>query len=147
MKRKTHFRKTNRLPVVFGSLLVAAFTQLAGHAQAQSITVVVPPPVAVVPTVAADNYVYYPGYGVYFNSHRRQYYYMNGNRWITAPAPQGISIAALHATPFVNMNFHDSPAHHHAITLKQYPRNWRPDAGHPDRNEHPNGGHAVETKR
>ena len=36
----------------------------------------------------------------------------------------------LMAAPSVRMDFHDSPANHHAEVVKQYPRNWSPAGAH-----------------
>lgn len=77
-----------------------------------------------------DDYIYYPSYGVYYSNNRHQYAYREHNVWVARPAPLGVSVNVLLASPSVRMNFHDSPANHHAAVVKQYPRNWqdkRPD--------------------
>jgi hypothetical protein len=55
--------------------------------------------------------------------------------WVTAPAPEGVSIDVLLASPSVRMDFHDTPEHHHAEIIKKYPRDWRED-----RHEHDHDG-------
>ncbi len=86
-----------------------------------------PRPVYVEPTVVVeDNYVYYPGYEVYYNSYRHQYYYRDGRAWVTRSAPPHISAEVLFASPSVRLDFHDSPANHHAVIVKQYPKRWAP---------------------
>jgi hypothetical protein len=82
---------------------------------------VAPPVVAV-----QDDYVYYPNYQVYYSSSRHQYAYLEGSAWVSRPAPPGVSINVLMASPSVKMDFHDSPAVHHAAVVKQYPKNWSP---------------------
>jgi hypothetical protein len=77
-------------------------------------------------TVVQDDYVYYPGYEVYYSRSRNQYAYREGRRWVSRPAPRGVSVDVLLASPSVNMNFHDSPAQHHAAVVRQYPKNWTP---------------------
>jgi len=73
-----------------------------------------------------DNYVYYPSYQVYYSSNRRQYVYMEGSSWVTRPAPRGVSVDVLLSSPSVRLDFHDSPAQHHATVVRQYPKNWAP---------------------
>jgi hypothetical protein len=114
-------------------VLLAALTEGAGSAGAQNIGITVTPPAVAAPVVISDTYVYYPNYGVYYNSHRHQYQYLKNNVWVTQPAPDGVSAAALLASPSVNMDFHDSPEKHHAEMLKRYPRDWKPAAAHQDR--------------
>jgi hypothetical protein len=76
--------------------------------------------------VAQDDYVYYPAYGVYYSSRRHQYASLVGGAWISEPAPRGVAVDALRASPSVKMDFHDAPANHHADIARQYPKNWKP---------------------
>ena len=76
--------------------------------------------------VAQDDYVYYPKYECYYSVSRHQYAYREGNAWVSRPAPRGVSVNVLRTSPSVKMNFHDSPAQHHAAVVKQYPKNWKP---------------------
>ena len=78
--------------------------------------------------VVEDDYVYYPSYQVYYSYSRHQYAYRDGRNWISRPAPRGVSINRLQASPSVRMDFHDSPAQHHEAVVKQYPKNWKPTA-------------------
>jgi len=142
MIKTTHAFKAGKRVILLGAVAVAVLIKQGTHADAQSVSINLNPPVVVAPVVVApaaipDNYIYYPNYGVYYNQHNRQYYYQNGNVWVNQPQPYGVSAVTLQASPFVNMNFHDSPEHHHAEMQRQYPRNWRPDAGHQDRQVHP----------
>jgi hypothetical protein len=73
-----------------------------------------------------DDYVYYPNYECYYSISRHQYAYRDDNGWAARPAPRGVSVEVLNASPSVRMNFHDSPAHHHEMMAKQYPKNWKP---------------------
>jgi len=138
-KSKQHFfktNKTNRAGLALGAVLLAALAQSPVHAGIQIgiglPVVVVAPPVVVVAPVVADDYVYYPNYDVYYNSSRHQYAYMQGGAWVSTPAPNGVSVDVLLASPSVNMDWHDSPSRHHDEMIQKYPRNWRPDAGHQD---------------
>ena len=79
------------------------------------------------PTVVVqDDYVYYPGYQVYYSSSRRQYVYLDGRSWVTRSAPPRVSAEVLSASPSVRLDFHDSPAMHHASVVRQYPKQWTP---------------------
>ena len=73
-----------------------------------------------------DDYVYYPGYEVYYSSNRRQYTYRDGGSWVSRPTPPRVSVDVLFASPSVRLDFHDSPARHHARVVRQYPRHWVP---------------------
>ena len=42
-----------------------------------------------------------------------------------AAGTAGVTVNVLRASPSVKMDFHDSPANHHAAVAKQYPKNWR----------------------
>jgi len=88
--------------------------------------------------VMTDDYVYYPGYEVYYSSNRHSYVYRDGRNWVTRPAPPRVAIDVLLASPSVRVDFHDAPAQHHANVVKSYPKNWRPDgASHEVKNEKP----------
>jgi hypothetical protein len=139
MNDKKLFLKTNKFGFVLCAVLLAALTGNAAYAGGVSIgidvapivvappVVVVAPPTVVAPAVAVqDDYVYYPDYGVYYNSGRHQYYYLRGDAWVWAPAPDGVSADVLLASPSVHMDWHDSPANHHKEMLQKYPKNWKP---------------------
>jgi hypothetical protein len=76
--------------------------------------------------VVQDDYVYYPSYQVYYSGSTRQYVYVEGNAWVSRPAPPRVSADVLLASPSVRLNFHDAPAIHHAAVVQTYPRNWAP---------------------
>ena len=135
MNNKQHFFKPKQAGFILGAVLLAALTQGASNADAQPVGITVTPPVVVVPAVVAENYVYYPNYGIYYNSHRHQYLYLKGDVWVTQPAPEGVSVEVLMASPSVNMDFHDSPERHHAEMLKKYPRDWKPSGAHEDQKD------------
>jgi|SRR5579859_8031115 len=86
------------------------------------------PPTAYAETgvVVQPDYVYYPAYQVYYSSNTRQYVYLEGRSWVTRPAPPRVSAEVLFASPSVRLDFHDSPARHHATVVKQYPKHWAP---------------------
>jgi hypothetical protein len=133
MKNKKHFFKTKQTGFVLGALFLGALTNSAVKAEAQGVVVIAPAPVAVAPVVVPDDYVYYPNYGVYYNSRRHQYHYMRNNVWVSQAAPEGVSAQVLLASPSVKMDFHDAPSRHHAQMLQKYPKNWQPAGQHEGR--------------
>jgi hypothetical protein len=74
--------------------------------------------------VEQEDYVYYPSYQMYYGRRSHQYYYQEGSSWVARPAPQGISVSVLLSSPSASMEFHDSPAMHHAQVIQTYPRTW-----------------------
>jgi len=95
----------------------------------------------------SDDYVYYPGYEVYYSSNRHNYVYRDGRNWVTRPAPPRVSVDVLLASPSVQMDFHDAPAQHHSTMIKSYPKNWRPTApAHEVRNEKPRDDNVKENR-
>ena len=135
MNNKKHFFKPKQAGFVLGAVLLAALTEGVNNANAQPVSITVNPPVVVAPAVVSENYVYYPNYGVYYNSHRHQYMYLKGDVWVTQLAPEGVTVEVLMASPSVDMGFHDSPERHHAEMLKRYPHDWKPSSAHQDRKE------------
>jgi len=95
--------------------------------------------VYVAPGVMEDDYVYYPEYEVYYSNSRHQYAYREGNAWVSRSAPRGVSVGMLQASTSVRMDFHDSPAYHHAAVVKQYPKNWRPAGSNQGQNRKDDG--------
>jgi hypothetical protein len=124
MNNKKLIIKTKKTGFVLGTVLLLTLAECAGYAGGVSVGINVAP-VVVAPVVVQDNYVYYPNYGIYYNSSRHQYAYLEGGAWVLASAPGGVSVAVLMASPSVNMDFHDSPAHHHAAMVQKYPKNWK----------------------
>jgi hypothetical protein len=155
MINKKHFVKTNNVGFVLGAALLAALANGVGSAQAQGIRVTVAPPVVVVapPVVVApavvvqDDYVYYPSYGVYYNSDRHQYAYMQNGAWVTTPAPYGVSAEVLQTSPSVRMDWHDSPEKHHAEMLQRYPKNWKSSDERHDLNDDRKPGPPDDAKK
>jgi len=99
-----------------------------------------PPPVVHVEAavVVQDDYVYYPAYEVYYSSSRHNYYYRDGRAWVSRPAPPHVSVNVLFSSPSVRMNFHDSPANHHAEMVHQYPKHWAPQGPGRGKDDHDN---------
>jgi hypothetical protein len=125
--------KPGQAGFVCGAVLLITLTGCVGYVDGPRAGVYVAPPVVEVGgpvVVMQDNYVYYPSYGIYFNSYRNQYAYLDGGVWVSRPEPIGVSVNVLLASPSVRMDFHDSPANHNAAMVRQYPRNWAP-AGAP----------------
>jgi hypothetical protein len=87
--------------------------------------------------VVQDDYVYYPAYQVYYSNNRHQYAYREGNTWVSRPAPSGVTVNVLRASPSVKMDFHDSPEYHHATVVQKYPKNWSVPAANAGQNPNP----------
>jgi len=122
MKNKIFFFKAGKAGFLLGAVLLATLTGCVGYVEGPRAGVQVEPYAFAV----QDDYVYYPNYECYYSVSRRQYAYREGNAWVARPAPRGVSVNVLLASPSVRMDFHDSPAQHHAAVVKQYPKNWKP---------------------
>lgn len=136
MINEKYFLKTNKVGFVLGAVLLAALAEGVSSADGQAVGITVTPPeVVMAPAVVVqDDYVYYPTYGVYFNSSQNRYTYLNNGAWVIAQAPYGVSIDVLRASPSVNMDWHDSPEKHHAEILHRYPKDWKSSDEHHDQN-------------
>jgi hypothetical protein len=141
----TRHLATCRIGSALCTALFGVLTGCVGHVdRPHQARAYAPPPPAYVETrvVVQDNYVYYPGYQVYYSSNTRQYVYQDGRSWVSRPAPPRVSANVLLASPSVMLDFHDSPAVHHATVVRQYPKNWAPPGsshgnkeGHDQRNK------------
>ena len=131
MKTSLSFKSELALSVgLLGALTGCVAYDNGPHAQAYGR-----PPTVYVQTEAPDDYVYYPGYQVYYSNNRRQYVYQDGRSWVSRPAPPRVSVDVLVASPSVRLDFHDAPSSHHAAVVKQYPKRWTPpptEANHGD---------------
>jgi hypothetical protein len=125
MINKKVFFKANKAGCVLGAVFLTTLTGCVGYVDGPRAGVYVAPPVVETGVVVEDDYVYYPNYQVYYSSSRHQYAYMEGGAWVSRPAPRGVSVDVLLASPSVRMDFHDSPANHHAEVVRQYPKNWK----------------------
>jgi hypothetical protein len=132
MNGKNHFLRTNQVGLVLCVSLLGALTGCVGYVDG--------PSAGVYAFAAQDDYVYYPNYECYYSVSRNQYAYREGNTWVARPAPPGVTVNALRASPSVKMDFHDSPANHHADVVKQYPKNWTPQASNQGQKQNHNGG-------
>ena len=130
MNVKKLFLKTDKVGFMLGAVLLGTLTGCVGYVDGPRAGYYAEPSVAVV----QDDYVYYPGYEVYYSSSRRQYAYLEGGAWVSRPAPRGVSVNVLLASPSVRMDFHDSPAQHHAAIVRQYPKNWAPPGSNQGQN-------------
>ena len=140
MNNKNNFFKTSRVGFVLGAALLTTMTGCTTYVDrpSQGSVYVAPPPAVETTVVVQDDYVYYPDYQVYYSSHRHQYAYLEGGAWVSRPAPRGVSVNVLLASPSVRMNFHDAPANHHAEIVRQYPKNWRPPGSNQGSRENQN---------
>ena len=130
MNVKKLFFKTDKVGFVLGAVLLGTLTGCVGYVDGPRAGYYAEPSVVVV----QDDYVYYPGYEVYYSSSRHQYAYREGRAWVSRPAPRGVSVNVLLASPSVRMDFHDSPAQHHAAIVRQYPKNWAPPGSNQGQN-------------
>ena len=111
-----------------GLALLGGLTGCVVAPQHQVVYAPVPPGYPETVVVVADDYIYYPGYQVYYSSNRRQYVYLEGSSWVSRPAPPRVSVDVLVASSSVRLDFHDAPAVHHASVVRQYPTHWAPPA-------------------
>jgi hypothetical protein len=125
------FFKMDKAGFVLCAVLLGTLTGCVGYVDGPRAGYYAEPSVVVV----QDDYVYYPGYEVYYSSSRHQYAYREGRAWVSRPAPRGVSADVLLASPSVRMDFHDSPAQHHAAVVQQYPRNWAPPGSNQGKKE------------
>ena len=146
MKEEKLLCLANAVRLILGLAVVASLTSCVAYTDRplQGSTYVEP-----YSTFAPeDDYVYYPEYECYYSASRHQYAYREGNAWVGRPAPRAVSVNVLQASPSVKMDFHDSPANHHAAVAQQYPRNWKPSGGDSGRDqghsEAPPAGHQGE---
>jgi len=107
-----------------GAVLLATLTGCVGYVDGPRAGVYAESPVF----VAQDDYIYYPGYDVYYSNSRHQYAYQDHGAWVSRPAPRGVSVNVLATSPSVRMDFHDSPANHHTEIVQKYPKDWAPPA-------------------
>jgi hypothetical protein len=127
MNNKKDFFKPGKARLLLSAALLGTLTGCVGYVDGPRAGVYVAPPV--VEVAAPADYIYYPGYDVYFNSSIHQYAYLDAGVWVSRPSFPGVSVDVLLASPSVRMDFHDSPANHSAEMARQYPRNWAPSGG------------------
>jgi hypothetical protein len=141
MNIKTQFTKAGQAGCVLGAVLLMSLTGCVAYVdRPPEGSVYVAPPAVEVGVAVQDDYIYYPNYQVYYSSSRHQYAYQDGRAWVSRPAPRGVSVDVLMASPSVRMDFHDSPANHHAAVVRQYPKNWSPSGSNPGQKQNHDGG-------
>ena len=126
---------TGKIGFVLCTALAGALTGCIGHMDEPRHARVYaqPPPVYVESGVVVQpEYVYYPGYQVYYSGNTRQYVYLEGRSWVRRPSPPRVSVDVLFASPSVRLDFHDAPAIHHATVVRTYPKNWAPPGSTPN---------------
>ena len=130
MNDKLLFLKANKVGFALAAAFLVTLTGCVGYVDGPRTGVEVESPAFAV----QDDYVYYPQYECYYSVSRHQYAYREGNAWVARPAPRGVSVNVLMRSPSVKMDFHDSPANHHAAVVKQYPKNWKPSGAKQSQN-------------
>jgi hypothetical protein len=136
VNNKKLFFRADKAGCVLGAVFLLTLTGCVAYVdRPPQGSVYVAPPVVVV----QDDYVYYPDYEIYYSSSRHQYAYLEGGAWVSRPAPRGVSVNVLLRSPSVKMNFHDSPANHHAEVVRQYPGNRAQPGSNQGRNNNQRG--------
>ena len=131
MNNNKLFFKADKAGCVLGTVLLLTLTGCVGYVEGPRAGVYVEPAVQVdAGFVGQDDYVYYPGYQMYYGSRSHQWYDREGSSWVAHPEPREVSVDALRSAPSVKMDFHDSPANHHAAVVQKYPKNWAPSGSH-----------------
>lgn len=123
---KTYCSKIGFVP---GLVILGVLTGCVGYVDGpRHAGVHAPPPSVHVGggVVVQDDYVYYPGYEVYYSGSTRQYVYLDGSAWVRRPSPPRVSVDVLFASPSVRVDFHDATAVHHATVVQTYPKHWTP---------------------
>jgi len=142
--KRTNYAIRIGIGIAFGAALLGALTGCIVAPQPRAVYGSPPPVYVAAGGGFEDDYLYYPGYQVYYSSHRRQYVYLQGNAWVSRPAPPRVSVDVLFASPSVRLDFHDAPSLHHATVVRQYPKHWVPPAAgnnHGQGNGNGNDGH------
>jgi hypothetical protein len=134
MKTKSCLFSVGRVGLAIGAFALGTLLVPAAHGQV-SVNIGVP---QVNVTVAPDNYVYYPAYGVYYSPQRHLFGWVRNGAWSWRASPPNVSADVVLAAPSVKMDFHDSPEHHHADIVKKYPKDWNPH--HNDQRDHHDEG-------
>jgi len=128
--------KADQAGLVLGAVLLLTLTGCVGYVDGPRAGVYAEPAVQVdVGFVGQDDYVYYPGYQMYYGSRSHRWYDREGSSWVAYSAPRGVSVDKVRGSPSVRMDFHDSPAHHHSEVVQKYPRNWAPSGSHQDQKD------------
>jgi len=148
---KTKRITNGKIGFVSCTALLGALTGCVGYVEGpHHARVYAPPPLEYVasgPVVLQEDYVYYPGYQVYYSGHSRQYVYLEGSAWVTRPAPPRVSVDVLFASPSVRLDFHDAPSIHHATVVQQYPKHWAPPGSNHGNKEGRDEGHDEGNKK
>ncbi len=136
MINRKFFFQTDQAVCVLGAVLLVTLTGCVGYVDGPRAGAYVEPAVQVdVGFVGQDDYVYYPGYQMYYGSRSHRWYDREGSSWVAHPAPREVSVEVLHSSPSVRMDFHDSPANHHSEVVQKYPKNWAPSGSHQGQKE------------
>jgi hypothetical protein len=132
-----------KIGFIFGTAALSLLAGCVGYVDGPRGEVYAPVPSVYVEegVPMQDDYVYYPAYRVYYSSYRHQYVYQDGRSWVSRPAPPRVAVNVLLSSPSVNVDFHDSPANHHAEIIRQYPQRWSPPGQTKERHENHGNGH------
>ena len=139
---ETKHSKIGFIGFVCGTAVLTALTGCLGYVdnpRGGAVYVEPPPSVYVEAQVAEPDYVYYPGYQVYYGRNTHRYVYLEGRSWVSRPAPPRVSVDVLLASPSVRLEFRDHPSIHNAAVVRQYPKHWAPPSPNHDNHGHEEG--------
>ena len=90
MNNKKLFFKPDQAGCVLGAVFLLTLTGCVGYVEGPRAGVYVEPAVQVdAGFVGQDDYVYYPGYQMYYGSRSHRWYDREGSSWVAHPAPRG----------------------------------------------------------
>ena len=137
MINKKLFFKTDKVGLVLSAAFLVTLTGCVGYVDGPRAGIQVEPAVQVdAGFVAQDDYVYYPGYQMYYSSQfGTDSMIGKALRGWRGRRHEGSRLTCCMASPSVRMDFHDSPANHHAAVVKKYPKNWKPSGSNKGRKE------------
>ena len=122
---KKSFRPASLAGLAVSAALIPLLFGCVAESRRTTVRVHTPPVYVETGVIIEDDYVYYPGYEVYYSNTRHQYVYRDGRNWVVRPAPPRVQLEVLLASPSVRVDFRDAPEHHLADMVRRYPRNWR----------------------
>ena len=147
MNKRNFSLKANNVRFTLGAVALVTLAGCVGYVEEPRGRVYVAPPAIETTVVVQDDYVYYPGFETYYSSSRHHYLYQERGAWVSRPAPRRVSTERFFASPSVRVDFHDSPAQHHAAMVQQYPRNWKPSGPNQNHHDNPHDEHGGNSRR
>jgi hypothetical protein len=75
-------------------------------------------------TDAPGNFIFYPGYRLYFGRQNQLYHYPPHDGWAAQPESEGINIDIFGGSPTVRAESDDAPPFHPSTDMRQYRPIW-----------------------